>query len=142
MTLNEELSKLRQDFIIKHNLSCSTCEFWEKNKEGKCASKEYCIVKDNILYCAYKQKKETFRKDWRVYFCPHCGKTFTVSEAEYVIAQEKYLTQCEEAKKIFKRKGIFLRVSFELQGHPEWIYRFDEDYTEEIKKYESTDNKS
>ena len=142
MSLNEELHRFREEFLLKHNISCSTCELWEKHKKGKCASKCYCIVRDNVLNCAYRQKKETFRKDRRVYFCPHCGKTFTVSEAEYAIAQEKYLAQSEESKKIFEEKGILLKTSFELKGHPEWVYRLDEDYTEEIKKYESTHNKS
>ena len=145
MNLNEELQKLqklREEFLLKHNISCSTCELWEKNRKGECASKAYCIVRDKAFNCAYIPRKTTFRKDWRVYFCPHCGKTFTVSEAEYAIAQEKYLAQIEENKKVFEERGIFLSALFELKGHPEWIYRFDEDYTKEIKRYESTDNKS
>ena len=91
MTLNEELSKLRQDFIIKHNLSCSTCKNWEKNRKGKCASKVYCIVRDSSFNCAYRVKKETFRKDWRVFFDTDKGETFTVSDAEYAISLDSYL---------------------------------------------------
>lgn len=142
MTLNEELLKFREEFLLKHNISCSTCELWEKNRKGKCASKVYCIVRDKALNCAYRPRKTTFRKDWKVYFCPRCGKTFTVSDAEYQLAYEKYTTSVEESKKILQKRGILLNARFELQGHPEWIYRFDEDYTEEIKKYESTHSKS
>lgn len=39
-------------------------------------------------------------------------------------------------------EGIYIQSVCELKGHRTWNYRFDEDYTEEIKKYESTHNKS
>lgn len=132
MTINEELQKMRRLFIAEHNISCSSCEYWEKNKKGKCASKTYCIVLDNTFNCNYKAKQAVFRKDIRVYFDPLTGETFTASEYEYALAREAYI----EAER------IFLCPVFELKGHKEWIYRFDEDYTEEIKKYESTHNKS
>lgn len=69
-TLNEELSKIREEFILKHNLSCSTCKNWEKNQKGKCASKVYCIVRDATFHCAYKAKETTFKKDCRLFFDP------------------------------------------------------------------------
>ena len=142
MTLNEELSKLRLDFIIKHNLSCSTCENWEKNRKGKCASKTYCIVRDNSFNSAYKAKKTTFRKDWRVFFDPETGETFTVSEAEYAVAMEEYFKTVEHCRNMRQAEGIYIKPVCELKGHRTWNYRFDEDYTEEIKKYESTHSKS
>ena len=137
---NEELRKFREEFMLKNNISCSNCEFWEKDRKGECASKIPCIIRDNCF--PYKLKSTTFRKDWKVFFCPHCGKTFTVSDAEYQLAYEKYTASVEECKKIQQERGVFLVAMFELKGHPEWIYRLDEDYTEEIKKYESTHSKS
>lgn len=142
MTLNEELLKFREEFLLKHNISCSTCELWEKNRKGKCASKVYCIVRDKALNCAYRPRKTTFRKDWKVFFCTHCGKTFTVSYTEYQLAYEAYTTALEESKKLCRGRNIPLSVRFELKGHTEWIYRLDEDYTEELKKYESINSKS
>lgn len=142
MELNEELSRIRKDFIIRHNLSCSTCENWEKNRKGKCASKVYCIVRDNSFNCAYRAKKTTFRKDWRVYFDPETGETFTVSDAEYAIAQEEYLEAGKCCRVMNEIKEIYIRPDFILKGHRVWIYRLDEDYTEEIKKYESAHSKS
>lgn len=53
----EELSEIRTQFIKKHNLKCENCQFWEKNKKGKCASKVYCIVRDNVMNCNYKPKE-------------------------------------------------------------------------------------
>ena len=145
-TLNEELSRIRKDFILKYNLSCSTCENWEKNRKGKCASKAYCIVRDNSFNCAYRAKKTTFRKDWRVFFDPSKGQTFTVSDAEYAVAEEKYkeaVQFCAEMRdKIGDKIGVVINPTFEIKGHLQWIYRFDEDYTEEINKYESTHSKS
>ena len=52
-----ELREIRNNFIKEHNLKCENCQFWEKNRKGKCASKVYCIVKDNVLYCNYKPKE-------------------------------------------------------------------------------------
>lgn len=142
MTINEELQKMRRLFIAEHNISCSSCEYWEKNKKGKCASKTYCIVRDNSFNCSYKAKQTVFRKDIRVYFDPTTGKTFTASEYEYALAREAYIEAEKLSKSILEEKRIFLCPAFELKGHKEWVYRFDEDYTEEIKKYESTHNKS
>jgi len=142
MTINEELQKIRRLFIAEHNIKCSTCEYWEKNKKGKCASKLYCIVRDNSFNCNYKAKQATFRKDWRVYFDPITGETFTVSEYEYALAREAYIEAESLSKTIFDEKDISLLPVFELKGHREWVYRFDEDYTEEKRKYESTHNKS
>lgn len=56
--LEKELSEMRKQFIKKHNLKCINCEYWEKNKKGKCASKVYCIVRDNFFNCNYKEKKD------------------------------------------------------------------------------------
>ena len=86
--------------------------------------------------------KATFRKDWRVFFDTIKGQTFTVSENEYSEAEEKYkeaIRICEETK---NKKGIIINPTFEIKGHVAWLYRLDEDYTEEIKKYESTHSKS
>ena len=141
-TLNEELSEMRREFILKHNLSCSTCENWEKNRKGKCASKVYCIVRDNSFNCAYRTKKTTFRKDWRVFFDPIKGQTFTVSDAEYAVAEEKYKEAVQLCTEMRDKRGIVINPTFEIKGHIQWIYRLDEDYTEEIKKYESTRSKS
>ena len=58
MTVNEELHKMRKEFIEKHELKCENCELWEKNRKGKCASKTYCIVRDNSFNCAYKEKEK------------------------------------------------------------------------------------
>lgn len=135
MTLNEELSRIRKDFIVKYNLSCSTCENWEKNRKGKCAAKVYCIVRDNSFSCAYKAKKATFRKDWRVFFDLEKGETFTVSDAEYAVAQEEYFEATERCKGLYNSKEIYVHVEFEIKGHRAWVYRPDEDYTEEVKKY-------
>ena len=142
MNLNEEFRKFREELMLKNNISCSNCEFFGKDREGECASKIYCILKDNCFPYNYKPRRTTFRKDWRVFFCPSCGKTFTVSDAEYQLAYEKYVASVEESKKILQERGVFLVARFELKGHAEWIYRPDEDYTEEVKKYESTHSKS
>ncbi len=136
MTLNKELSKLRQDFITEHNINCSTCENWGKNRKGKCASKAYCIVRDNSFNCAYKAKKTTFRKDWRVFFDTDKGETFTVSDVEYAVATEEYFEAVKRCHGMYGNTGIFLQPVFELKGHRAWMYRLDEDYTEEIRKYE------
>lgn len=142
ITLNEELSKIREEFIIKHNISCSTCENWGKNRKGKCASKVYCIVKDNSFNCAYRAKRTTFRKDWRVFFDLIKGQTFTVSGVEYAVAEEKYKEVLQLCAEMRDKKGIVINPTFEIKGHVAWLYRLDEDYTEEIKKYESTHSKS
>ena len=53
----KELSEIRTQFIKEHNLKCENCQFWEKNKKGKCASKVYCIVRDYVMNCNYKPKE-------------------------------------------------------------------------------------
>lgn len=67
MSVNEELSKLRKEFVKKHGLKCENCELWEKNRKGKCASKTYCIVRDNSFNCAYKEKE---KKEEAIYLAP------------------------------------------------------------------------
>lgn len=52
-----ELREMRDEFIKEHNIECKNCEYWEKNRKGKCASKVYCIVRDNVFNCNYRQKK-------------------------------------------------------------------------------------
>ena len=142
ITLNEELSKIRRDFILKNNLSCSTCENWEKNRKGKCAAKVYCIVRDNSFNCAYRAKRTTFRKDWRVFFDTIKGQTFTVSDAEYAVAEEKYKEAVQLCEEMRYKRGIVINPTFEIKGHIAWLYKLDEDYTKEIKEYESTHSKS
>lgn len=89
----------------------------------------------------------TFDVNARVYFCPICGKTFTVTEAQYAKAEEKYREAVKLSEKIWKGKGIKFTPSFELNGHKAWTYRYDQNYQEEIanyrrNKYESTCCKS
>ena len=55
--LNKELSEMREQFIKKHNLKCADCAYWERHKKGKCASKVYCIVRDNVFNSNYKEKE-------------------------------------------------------------------------------------
>lgn len=55
--LEKELSIIREDFIKKHNLKCETCKHWEEKRKGECSSKVYCIVRDAVFNCNYKEKK-------------------------------------------------------------------------------------
>lgn len=77
----------------------------------------------------------TFDVIAQVYFCPICGKTFTVTRAQYKKAEEKYREGVKLGEKIWKKKGITVFPSFELNGHKEWIYRPDQNYQEEIANY-------
>lgn len=52
--INRELSQLRNDILNKYGLSCETCA---KKNGKKCKSKVYCIVKDNVFFCAYVAKQ-------------------------------------------------------------------------------------
>ena len=54
----KELSEMRKQFIKQHNLKCENCDYWEKHRKGKCASKVYCIVRDNVFNCNYKVKEQ------------------------------------------------------------------------------------
>lgn len=80
--------------------------------------------------------KATFRKDCRVFFDTIKGQTFTVSEDEYSEAKEKYKEVTRICEELRIKKGFVMNPAFEIKGHQAWLYRFDEDYTEEIKKYE------
>lgn len=52
--INKELSNLRKKFIEEHGLSCENCSYLKAN--GKCASKIYCIVRDNVFYTPFEEK--------------------------------------------------------------------------------------
>lgn len=53
--LNKELREFRQKFISDNHIKCENCQRFQK---GKCVSKVYCIVKDNVLFCAYIEKPD------------------------------------------------------------------------------------
>lgn len=53
--LNRELRELRQKFISDNHIKCENCQRFQK---GKCVSKVYCIVNDNVLFCAYIEKPD------------------------------------------------------------------------------------
>lgn len=54
----KELREMRDKFVEEHNLKCSNCHYWELKKKGKCSSKVYCIVRDNVFNCNYKEKNK------------------------------------------------------------------------------------
>lgn len=80
-----------------------------------------------------------FLPEVRLFWCPRCRHTFRVTDEEYREAHARYGEQCL----IVDVGHVHLRVvpSFELCGHEEWIYRYDEDYTEYMKEAEN-DKKS
>ena len=51
--LNKELKEMRRKFIVNNNIKCENCQRFINNK---CTSKVYCIVNDNVLFCAYIEK--------------------------------------------------------------------------------------
>ena len=53
--LNKELRELRHRFIIDNNIRCENCQ---RFVNGKCKSKVYCIVNDNVMVCAYVEKPD------------------------------------------------------------------------------------
>lgn len=73
-----------------------------------------------------------FLPEARLFWCPRCRHTFRVTDEEYREAHARYGAQC----RIVDACNVLVRVvpSFELCGHEEWIYRYDEDYTELMKE--------
>ena len=56
--LQAELNTMRRDFINRHNLKCENCEYWEKKRKNACSSKVYCIVRDGVFNCNYKEREK------------------------------------------------------------------------------------
>ena len=52
--INKELDNLRKKFIEEHGLSCEKCSHLKAN--GKCSSKVYCIVRDNVFFTPFEEK--------------------------------------------------------------------------------------
>ena len=50
-------------------------------------------------------------------------------------AEEKYRESVELSEKIWKKKRIKFIPLFELNGHKEWIYRPDQNYSKELAEY-------
>jgi len=55
--LNEELREFRQKFISDNNIKCENCQRYNEKKHN-CNSKIYCIVRDNVMFCAYIEKPD------------------------------------------------------------------------------------
>ena len=52
--INRELRELKNKFIEEHKLSCERCSYLKPN--GKCASKVYCIVRNNVFFTPFEEK--------------------------------------------------------------------------------------
>ena len=80
-----------------------------------------------------------FLPEARLFWCPRCRHTFRVTDEEYREAHEKHAAQ---RPIVSVRHNVELCVvpSFELCGHEDWVYRYDEDYTEYMK--EAADDKT
>ena len=53
--INHELYELREEFIKKHSIDCSTCEHFTKS--GRCGSRLKCIVNEQVFFSPYKKKE-------------------------------------------------------------------------------------
>ena len=53
--MNKELSEMRETFMKKYGIECSTCV--HHTKTDRCASRIKCIVRDKFFFTPY-QKKE------------------------------------------------------------------------------------
>ena len=53
--LNKELREIKRRFIADNNIRCENCQ---RFINGKCKSKFYCIINDNVMFCAYIEKSD------------------------------------------------------------------------------------
>ena len=53
--INKELDEMREQFLKKYNIDCSTCT--HHTKTDRCASRVNCIVRERVFFSPYKRKE-------------------------------------------------------------------------------------
>ena len=53
--INKELSEMRETFMKKYDIDCSTCV--HHTETDRCTSKIKCIVRDRFFFTPYRKKE-------------------------------------------------------------------------------------
>lgn len=54
-SINKELSEMREKFMKKYGINCSTCA--HHTKTDRCTSRVNCIVREKIFFSPYRKKE-------------------------------------------------------------------------------------
>lgn len=75
----------------------------------------------------------------KLFYCMDCKKTFRVTSTEYKRDKENFESMYNPAYLPGDKIRIVLNPIFELNGHRNWIYRDDEDYSEYLQAEKEKD---
>lgn len=75
----------------------------------------------------------------KIFYCKDCKKTFRVTPIEYERDREIFNEKHNPAYLYGEGMKTVLNPVFELNGHRNWIYREDEDYSEYLQAEKEKD---
>ena len=74
-------------------------------------------------------KRVKFLKEAHVFFDTRTKQTFRVTNYEYQKCKEEYERYKVLADEAASKSGLYINPMFVLNGHEQWIWKEDEDYS-------------